>query len=114
MQDDANPGLRHGLKFPLGSDLKQLLPPYRWDSLREPVRIALIGKYTVLADAYLSVIKALQHACMAANQKLELCWVEAQDLEEESKESSPEKYEAGWEQVSWEGARGGGQGIVWC
>jgi len=71
----------------------------RWDSLKEPVRIALIGKYTVLADAYLSVIKALQHACMAANQKLDLAWVEAQDLEEESKETAPDKYEAGWEQV---------------
>jgi CTP synthase (UTP-ammonia lyase) len=25
----------------------------------------MIGKYTALSDAYLSVIKALQHACMA-------------------------------------------------
>ena len=79
---------------------------HRWDSLKEPVRIALIGKYTVLADAYLSVIKALQHACMAANQKLDLAWVEAQDLEEDSKDTAPDKYEAGWEQVSRDGARG--------
>ena len=39
-----------------------------------PVRIVLIGKYTVLSDAYLSVIKALQHACMAAGLKLQLQW----------------------------------------
>jgi CTP synthase (UTP-ammonia lyase) len=38
------------------------------------VRICLIGKYTVLSDAYLSVIKALQHACMAAGLKLQLDW----------------------------------------
>jgi CTP synthase (UTP-ammonia lyase) len=45
------------------------------------VKIALIGKYTVLSDAYLSVIKSLQHACMAANLKLALEWVEASNLE---------------------------------
>jgi len=46
----------------------------RWDSLAQTVRIVLIGKYTVLSDAYLSVIKALQHACMAAGLKLQLDW----------------------------------------
>jgi CTP synthase len=46
----------------------------RWDSLVQAVRIVLIGKYTVLSDAYLSVIKALQHACMAAGLKLQLDW----------------------------------------
>jgi CTP synthase len=81
-----------------------LLPRPRWDGLKEPVSIVLIGKYTVLSDAYLSVIKALQHACMAANVKLNLTWVEAQDLEEEGKEAAPDKYEEGWKQVR----RGGG------
>ena len=36
------------------------------------VRIAMVGKYTDLADAYLSVMKALQHACLKANRKLEV------------------------------------------
>lgn len=36
------------------------------------VHIAMVGKYTDLADAYLSVMKALQHACLAANRKLEV------------------------------------------
>lgn len=45
--------------------------------------IALIGKYTELSDAYLSVLKALQHACMAAGLRLVLTWVEAQYLEPE-------------------------------
>ncbi len=32
----------------------------------------LIGKYTGLSDAYLSVIKSLQHACMEARLKLQV------------------------------------------
>ena len=34
-----------------------------------------------LSDAYLSVIKALQHACLAANRRLNLVWVDAEKLE---------------------------------
>jgi CTP synthase len=45
------------------------------------VTIAMVGKYTELSDAYLSITKALQHACMAANRKLKLEWVEASNLE---------------------------------
>jgi CTP synthase len=41
-------------------------------SLVEPVKITLIGKYTGLSDAYLSVIKSLQHACMEARLKLQV------------------------------------------
>lgn len=46
-----------------------LLPP---NPLPQPVTIAMVGKYTDLSDAYLSVTKALQHACMAANRKLKV------------------------------------------
>jgi CTP synthase len=67
--------------------------------LQEPVNIVLIGKYTVLSDAYLSVLKALQHACMAAGLKLQLTWVEAQYLEPEAQEEKPEKYAESWKQV---------------
>ena len=42
-------------------------------------------QYTTLSDAYLSVIKSLQHACMEARLKLDLQWVEASNLEEEAK-----------------------------
>ncbi|MGB2018332.1 MAG: glutamine hydrolyzing CTP synthase [Candidatus Poseidoniaceae archaeon] len=51
------------------------------DALEENVTIAMVGKYTDLSDAYLSVIKALQHAAMAANRKLTIDWLEAGDLE---------------------------------
>ena len=54
------------------------------DALEENVTIAMVGKYTDLSDAYLSVIKALQHAAMAANRKLTIDWLEAGDLEPEA------------------------------
>jgi CTP synthase len=53
----------------------------RWDALGAAVTIAMVGKYTGLSDAYLSVIKALQHACLAANRKLDLAWIDAEKLE---------------------------------
>ncbi len=53
----------------------------RWDALSAVVKIAMVGKYTGLSDAYLSVLKALQHACLAANRKLDVQWVEASHLE---------------------------------
>jgi CTP synthase len=83
----------------LAKSKDQTLHPCRWDSLKEPVKIAMIGKYTALSDAYLSVIKALQHACMAAGLKLSLDWVEAQYLEPEAKETDAAKYETSWQQV---------------
>ena len=51
------------------------------DALQENVTIAMVGKYTDLSDAYLSVIKALQHAAMAADRKLTIDWLEAGELE---------------------------------
>ena len=53
------------------------------DTLKQEVRIAMVGKYTGLSDAYLSVIKSLQHAAMAVDRKLIIDWVEASHLEED-------------------------------
>ena len=36
----------------------------------EEVKIAVVGKYTKLEDAYLSLIKALKHASLHCNNKL--------------------------------------------
>merc|ERR1719383_276438 len=71
----------------------------KWDTLSEIVSIAMVGKYTVLADAYLSVVKALQHASMATNRKLEIRWIEASDLEETTKASDPDAHHKAWEQL---------------
>lgn len=45
---------------------------WRSDRLLREVTICLVGKYTRLEDAYASVIKALNHAAMACNLKLDL------------------------------------------
>ena len=48
----------------------------------ESIRIALVGKYTGLKDAYKSVIEALNHAAVAEGVELEILWVESTDYEE--------------------------------
>lgn len=53
----------------------------------DTVQICLIGKYTGLQDSYLSVIKALRHASIACQHKLDLQWVEATDLENDVDEA---------------------------
>lgn len=52
--------------------------------LREPmrqVRIALVGKYVGLHDAYLSVHEALVHAAAHYQCRLELDWIHAEEVE---------------------------------
>lgn len=53
----------------------------RIESGTAEVTIAVVGKYTGLSDSYLSVVKALQHACTAAGQRLNLVWVASDALE---------------------------------
>jgi len=71
----------------------------KWDSLTQEVSIAMVGKYTELSDAYLSVIKALQHACLAASRKLRIEWIEAGSLESDSTEEEAVAYEDAWRRV---------------
>jgi CTP synthase len=44
------------------------------------VRIALVGKYVQLEDAYLSVSEALRHAGFAQGARVEIDWVDAEAL----------------------------------
>ncbi len=41
------------------------------------------GKYTNLADSYLSVIESLRYSAIALGVRLDIVWVEASDLEDE-------------------------------
>ncbi|XP_020251406.1 CTP synthase-like isoform X3 [Asparagus officinalis] len=66
------------------------------DTLQNPVRIAMVGKYTGLSDSYLSVLKALLHASIACCQKLVVDWVPATDLEDTTAKEEPNIYEAAW------------------
>jgi len=45
------------------------------------VRIGIIGKYVSLIDAYLSVVESLNHAGIHHGARIELDWIEAQDVE---------------------------------
>lgn len=45
------------------------------------VKIALVGKYVELHDAYISVREALEHACVHLGVELDLSWVQSMDLE---------------------------------
>lgn len=51
------------------------------------VKIALVGKYTGLDDAYLSVIESLKIACFHNERHLKLLWVNAEKLEEGDKKT---------------------------
>ena len=52
-----------------------------------PLEIAIVGKYTQLPDAYLSVTEALRHACAANQANLKLKWVNAEDVEADGPEA---------------------------
>eukprot|EP00166_Cyanidium_caldarium_P005727 ctg_713.g442 len=54
-----------------------------FDTCQGECTIAIVGKYTGLADSYLSVIKALEHAGMALHRKVHVRWVAAEELEED-------------------------------
>ncbi len=53
----------------------------RMQTSTQEVKIALVGKYTQLGDAYLSVVEALRHGAIANGAKLEIVWVNSEDLE---------------------------------
>lgn len=54
------------------------------NEVRQPkptVKIALIGKYVELHDAYMSVREALKHAALSQGVEVEIGWVHSADLE---------------------------------
>ncbi|NLU53214.1 MAG: CTP synthase [Clostridiaceae bacterium] len=51
-------------------------------NLSKKVKIALVGKYVELRDAYLSVAEALRHGGIANDAEVEINWVSAEDLNE--------------------------------
>ncbi len=50
----------------------------RASAAREHVRIALVGKYVRLEDAYLSVVEALRHAGVHHGCKVEVDWIDSE------------------------------------
>jgi CTP synthase len=50
---------------------------------KEEVKVALVGKYVSLRDAYKSVVEALTHGSIANRVKLNILWVNSENVEEE-------------------------------
>ncbi|KSU49840.1 CTP synthetase [Exiguobacterium indicum] len=52
--------------------------------LEKTTKIALVGKYVELRDAYISVAEALKHAGFAFNSDIEIDWINAEDVTREN------------------------------
>ena len=52
----------------------------RIENLHRRVRIALVGKYVQLHDAYLSVAEALRHGGFASSARVEIDWIDSETL----------------------------------
>ena len=50
---------------------------------KEPLSIALVGKYVELRDAYLSVREAIRHAAAYHNREAEILWIHSEELQED-------------------------------
>ena len=51
------------------------------EAAQTPVKIGLIGKYVDLQDAYLSVAESLRHAGFQHGAKVEIDWIQAEEVE---------------------------------
>jgi CTP synthase len=72
----------------LGLSPKQKPDWKAWEKLTAEVRktkpeikIALVGKYVELHDAYMSVRESLKHAALASGVEVQILWVHSSDLE---------------------------------
>ena len=53
-------------------------------NLEKDVTVALVGKYTSLHDAYISVVEALKHGGLAHKSNVTIKWIPSEDLNEEN------------------------------
>jgi CTP synthase len=71
----------------------------RVEECQVEVHIAVVGKYTGNPDAYVSVVKALQHAALEAGLHLKVTWVDSSALEHNTQGRDEKCYEAAWKQL---------------
>ncbi|GJE86584.1 CTP synthase [Phanerochaete sordida] len=71
----------------------------RQERVFDEVTIAMVGKYTDLADSYMSVTKALEHSAFRCHRKLTIKWVNSSDLEPEAQVTNPARYHDAWKAV---------------
>src|SRR5438067_10963086 len=63
----------------------------RAERATQAARIAIVGKYVRLEDAYLSVSEALRHAAWQQDARVEIEWIDSETLEGEEGESVRER-----------------------
>ena len=62
------------------TDLKKFISKIK--NIKDTVKIALVGKYVELKDAYLSVYQALKSAGYAHDANVEIEWIKSMDIKE--------------------------------
>src|SRR5690349_16252954 len=75
-------------KLGLESKRKPNMRPWKKliEDVKKPkptVKVALVGKYVELQDAYMSVREALKHAAVANGVEVEISWIHSVDLEKD-------------------------------
>ena len=65
----------------------------------DTVDIVLVGKYVNHQDAYLSVVKALEHSSMRLSRNMNLVWVDSEHLETQAETSDQANYHKAWHAV---------------
>ncbi len=70
-----------GVEAPAPELARWTEPIERSARARRTVRIALVGKYVQLEDAYLSVSEALRHAASLQDSRVEIEWIDSERLE---------------------------------
>jgi CTP synthase len=70
-----------GLEAPAPELSRWKEPIERSEGATRTVRIALVGKYVQLEDAYLSVSEALRHAASLQDARVEIDWIDSEGLE---------------------------------
>jgi len=77
--------LRHfGIEAPAPDMTEWISMVGRIHNLEHRVRIAIVGKYVALPDAYASVMAALSHGGYENNASVEIQWVHSEDVTEQN------------------------------
>ncbi|MBC7334183.1 MAG: CTP synthase, partial [Actinobacteria bacterium] len=58
-------------------------------NLEGKVRIGIVGKYTNLKDAYISIVEALNHGGYYFRRNVEIVWINSEELDNSCEEESP-------------------------
>lgn len=57
---------------------------YNWKNPKKSVKVAIVGKYIQLHDAYISVAEALKHGGVANRANVSIAWVDSETVTEEN------------------------------